>query len=78
MVENMANNKVTNIRKNEKKDVSIGTSVSLNGLVTAVFDNMVHVQIRAKIVTVNIKDLYSEINQTLLPKQSVKTPSQSV
>ncbi len=73
----MTNSKVTNIRKNEKKDVSIGANVSLNGLVTAVFDNMVHVQIGAKIVTVHMKDLYSEINQSLLQKQQVKSPSQS-
>ncbi|MEH7525866.1 hypothetical protein V7149_21740, partial [Bacillus sp. JJ1503] len=52
--------------KNEKKDVNIGSKVSLNGLVTAVFDNMVHVQIGAKIVTVHMKDLYSGLNQTLL------------
>ncbi|MEH7125799.1 hypothetical protein V7122_04250 [Bacillus sp. JJ1532] len=52
--------------KNEKKDVNIGSKVSLNGLVTAVFDNMVHVQIGAKIVTVQMKDLYSGLNQTLL------------
>ncbi|MFS0594112.1 hypothetical protein AB1L05_21295 [Cytobacillus horneckiae] len=73
----MTNSKVTNIRKNEKKDVSIGANVSLNGLVTAVFDNVVHVQIGAKIVTVHMKDLYSEINQSLLQKQQVKSPSQS-
>ncbi|WP_066295128.1 hypothetical protein [Bacillus sp. FJAT-29937] len=52
--------------KNEKKDLNIGSKVSLNGLVTAVFDNMVHVQIGAKIVTVHMKDLYSGLNQTLL------------
>ncbi|KAB2337072.1 hypothetical protein F7731_05450 [Cytobacillus depressus] len=52
--------------KHEKKDVNIGSNVSLNGLVTAVFDNMVHVQIGAKIVTVHMKDLYSGLNQTLL------------
>ncbi|MDQ0273641.1 hypothetical protein [Cytobacillus purgationiresistens] len=72
----MTNSKVTNIRKNDKKDVSIGSNVSLNGLVTAVFDNMVHVQIGAKIVTVHMKDLYSEINQSVLNKQ-IKSPSQS-
>ncbi|QED50038.1 hypothetical protein FSZ17_07305 [Cytobacillus dafuensis] len=52
--------------KNEKRDLNIGSNVSLNGLVTAVFDNMVHVQIGAKIVTVQMKDLYSGLNQTLL------------
>lgn len=52
--------------KNVKKDVNIGANVSLTGLVTAVFDNMVHVQIGAKIVTVHMKDLYSGLNQTLL------------
>ena len=51
---------------NGKKDLNIGSNVSLNGLVTAVFDNMVHVQIGAKIVTVHIKDLYAGLNQPLL------------
>lgn len=51
---------------NGKKDLNIGSNVTLNGLVTAVFDNMVHVQIGAKIVTVHIKDLYSGLNQPLL------------
>lgn len=50
---------------NEKEHVNIGSKVSLNGLVTAVFDNMVHVQIGAKIVTVQMKDLYSGLNQSL-------------
>ncbi|MBP2242196.1 hypothetical protein J2Z40_002769 [Cytobacillus eiseniae] len=59
----MAENKK---EKQTKKDVSIGTNVSLNGFVTAVFDNMVHVQIGAKIVTVHMKDLYSGLNQTLI------------
>lgn len=59
----MADNKKD---KNVKKDLNIGTNVSLNGLVTAVFDNMVHVQIGAKIVTVHMKDLYAGLNQTLL------------
>lgn len=52
--------------KNGKKDLNIGANVSLNGLVTAVFDNMVHVQIGAKIVTVNIKDLYAGLNHSLI------------
>ncbi|MBY0123153.1 hypothetical protein [Bacillus sp. S/N-304-OC-R1] len=52
--------------KNEKEHVNIGSKVSLNGLVTAVFDNMVHVQIGAKIVTVQMKDLYSGLNQSLV------------
>ncbi|MFE8696203.1 hypothetical protein ACFYKT_07535 [Cytobacillus sp. FJAT-53684] len=52
--------------KNVKKDLNIGMNVSLNGLVTAVFDNMVHVQIGAKIVTVHMKDLYTGLNQTLI------------
>jgi len=52
--------------KIEEKDLNIGTKVSLNGLVTAVFDNMVHVQIGAKIVTVHIKDLYAGLNQKTL------------
>lgn len=52
--------------KNVKKDLNIGANVSLNGLVTAVFDNMVHVQIGAKIVTVNIKDLYAGLNHSLI------------
>ncbi|MED3551350.1 hypothetical protein ACTHO0_00210 [Cytobacillus praedii] len=52
--------------KNVKKDLNIGANVSLNGLVTAVFDNMVHVQIGAKIVTVHIKDLYAGLNQSLI------------
>jgi hypothetical protein len=52
--------------KNVKKDLNIGANVSLNGLVTAVFDNMVHVQIGAKIVTVNMKDLYAGLNQSLI------------
>ena len=52
--------------KNEKEHVNIGSKVSLNGLVTAVFDNMVHVQIGAKIVTVHMKDLYTGLNQSLL------------
>ncbi|WP_313799107.1 hypothetical protein [Cytobacillus sp.] len=52
--------------KNAKKDLNIGANVSLNGLVTAVFDNMVHVQIGAKIVTVNIKDLYAGLNHSLI------------
>ncbi|WP_249365249.1 hypothetical protein [Cytobacillus citreus] len=56
----------SNKDKNEKSDLNIGSNVSLNGLVTAVFDNMVHVQIGAKIVTVQTKDLYSGLNQTLL------------
>lgn len=51
---------------NGKKDLNIGSNVTLNGLVTAVFDNMVHVQIGAKIVTVHIKDLCSGLNQPLL------------
>ncbi|WP_102271992.1 hypothetical protein [Cytobacillus massiliigabonensis] len=51
--------------KNVKKDLNIGTNVSLTGLVTAVFDNMVHVQIGAKIVTVNIKDLYAGLNHSI-------------
>ncbi|MFO1442702.1 hypothetical protein KDN24_05680 [Bacillus sp. Bva_UNVM-123] len=54
--------------KNIKKDLNIGSKVSLNGLVTAVFDNMVHVQIGAKIVTVHIKDLYTGLNQSLEKK----------
>jgi hypothetical protein len=58
----MAENKK---EKSVKQDLNIGTNVSLNGLVTAVFDNMVHVQIGAKIVTVNIKDLYAGLNQSL-------------
>ncbi|UOE56543.1 hypothetical protein LIT38_06245 [Bacillus sp. CMF12] len=59
-------------KKNVKtpgKDLNIGTNVSLNGLVTAVFDNMVHVQIGAKIVTVHVKDLYSGLNNPLLKNQ---------
>ncbi|KOP81556.1 hypothetical protein ACFFHH_18945 [Cytobacillus solani] len=52
--------------KNVKKDLNIGANVSLNGLVTAVFDNMVHVQIGAKIVTVHIKDLYAGLNHSLI------------
>lgn len=55
--------------KNFNKDLNIGANVSLNGLVTAVFDNMVHVQIGAKIVTVHVKDLYSGLNQSLLKNQ---------
>ena len=54
--------------KNIKKDLNIGSKVSLDGLVTAVFDNMVHVQIGAKIVTVHIKDLYTGLNQSLEKK----------
>ncbi|WP_257391478.1 hypothetical protein [Cytobacillus gottheilii] len=61
------------LNKSEKKNVNIGTNVSLNGLVTAVFDNMVHVQIGAKIVTVQMKDL---LNGTILQTQQTKTPSQ--
>lgn len=61
------------LNKSEKKNVNIGTNVSLNGLVTAVFDNMVHVQVGAKIVTVQMKDL---INGTILSTQQTKTPSQ--
>lgn len=61
------------LNKSEKKNVNIGTNVSLNGLVTAVFDNMVHVQVGAKIVTVQMKDL---INGTILQTQQTKTPSQ--
>ncbi|RBP92430.1 hypothetical protein DFO70_107366 [Cytobacillus firmus] len=59
-------------KKNVKtpgKDLNIGANVSLNGLVTAVFDNMVHVQIGAKIVTVHVKDLYSGLNKPLLKNQ---------
>ncbi len=59
-------------KKNMKvpsKELNIGANVSLNGLVTAVFDNMVHVQIGAKIVTVHVKDLYSGLNQSLLKNQ---------
>jgi hypothetical protein len=55
--------------KSPGKDLNIGANVSLNGLVTAVFDNMVHVQIGAKIVTVHVKDLYSGLNNPLLNKQ---------
>lgn len=65
----MANSKQSN---SEKKNVNIGTNVSLNGLVTAVFDNMVHVQIGAKIVTVHMKDL---LNQTMLTGKQANTPS---
>jgi hypothetical protein len=61
------------LNKSEKKNVNIGTNVSLNGLVTAVFDNMVHVQVGAKIVTVQMKDL---LNGTMLQTQQTKTPSQ--
>ncbi|KAF0815584.1 hypothetical protein KIS4809_5670 [Bacillus sp. ZZV12-4809] len=66
MVLRMANKK--NV-KSPGKDLNIGANVSLNGLVTAVFDNMVHVQIGAKIVTVHVKDLYSGLNNPLLNKQ---------
>ncbi|EFV78789.1 MULTISPECIES: hypothetical protein [Cytobacillus] len=55
--------------KTPNKDLNIGANVSLNGLVTAVFDNMVHVQIGAKIVTVHVKDLYSGLNNPLLKNQ---------
>ncbi|KAF0821850.1 hypothetical protein ACOSZF_10160 [Cytobacillus firmus] len=55
--------------KSPGKDLNIGANVSLNGLVTAVFDNMVHVQIGAKIVTVHVKDLYSGLNNPLFNKQ---------
>ncbi|KAB2331060.1 hypothetical protein [Bacillus mesophilum] len=61
------------LNKSEKKNVNIGTNVSLNGLVTAVFDNMVHVQVGAKIVTVQMKDL---LNDSILQAQQTKTPSQ--
>jgi hypothetical protein len=53
-------------QKSTKKDVNIGMNVSLNGLVTAIFDNMVHVQIGAKIVPVPIKDLSANLNRSLL------------
>ena len=66
MVLRMANKK--NV-KSPGKDLNIGANVSLNGLVTAVFDNMVHVQIGAKIVTVHVKDLYSGLNNPLFNKQ---------
>lgn len=49
---------MNNNRENENsKQVKIGSNISLNGLVTAVFDNMVHVQVGAKIIPIPLKEL---------------------
>ena len=51
MVLIMSNNQM------DKKDVNVGAKVSLNGLVTAVFGNVAHIQIGGKVIAIHTKDL---------------------
>lgn len=44
-------------KKSESKSISVNTPVTLKGLVKAIFNDSIHVQIGGKIITIPASDL---------------------
>lgn len=44
------------VQKNENKNISVNSTISLKGIVKAIFNDTIHVQIGGKIITIPTSD----------------------
>jgi hypothetical protein len=53
------------VQKNESKNISVNSTISLKGIVKAIFNDTIHVQIGGKIITLPTSDFLLDKTNTV-------------